>query len=93
MDLNNIEIGKPYRSKQSYAKSKRKNAEDWNRIYAEKARKEKERIESLTTRVAVIDGKKVRILKPTKDQPYGGFKKREKAGKYFAKLEKINGSK
>jgi hypothetical protein len=92
MDLNNIEIRQPYSSKQVYAKGKKKTAEDWNRIYAAKARKEKERIESLTSRVAVIDGKKVRILKPTKDQPYGGFKKREKAGKYFAKLKKINGS-
>lgn len=48
---------------------------------------DKKSLDKITDRIAIINGEKVRILKATKDQPWGKHKKKTKAKGYFNKIK------
>lgn len=91
MDLNNIEFRKPYYQKPS-GKETKKAPTDWATNNKIQIRKGKQRIDSLTEKVIYVGGKKIKVLKATKDQPWGKAKPRQKAKAYFSKIKKINDS-
>ena len=47
----------------------------------------KKDLDKITDRIVTINGEKVRILKPTKNQPWGKYKKKPKAKDYFSKIQ------